>query len=388
MTTLIAYHVRAMLRNRSILIWSLAFPIILATCFSIMFQGFSTNAKATGIELGVVADAAYERAAGLKEALAGLSNGEGAMLALAGFADEPEADEALLSGDIVAYVTADADGLPALHMPPSGSEGVSQAIVRAVMDRYVQGAAAGALLAEEVAGNGGVAADAGSQAAPIVTMRELDILRVAPSEFARYYYAVLAYACIVGSQTAVLLVTRVRTRDTQEGLRCQVAAAAPARQLGAAFCAGWLVNVLCLLAAFAYIRFVLNVPFGGREVLVPLVLAVCSCVSCALGSLVGALPRLSLDTKETVVSVSTLVLCIPAGLFGTPAMELSNWLSLHMPWVQAVNPAFQVSQAFLSLTYYDSLAPFAATLAALLGIAVALFALAALLMRRQRYAYL
>ncbi len=50
-----------------------------------------------------------------------------------------------------------------------------------------------------------------------------------------------------------------------------------------------------------------------------------------------------------------------------------------------VNPAAQAANAFYDLTYYDSLAPFFATLCVLAVMAAVFFVVAALLMRRQNY---
>ena len=84
----------------------------------------------------------------------------------------------------------------------------------------------------------------------------------------------------------------------------------------------------------------------------------------------------------------TLALSLPAGLYGDPAMALSDWLTAHLPWLQTINPAVQATNAFYTLTYYDSLAPFAATLATLGAMAAVLFGASAFFMRRQRYASL
>ena len=86
-----------------------------------------------------------------------------------------------------------------------------------------------------------------------------------------------------------------------------------------------------------------------------------------------------------LITLATLALTLPAGLCGTPALEVANWLSQHMPLVQLLNPAVQATEAMLSLTFYDSLAPFASACGALLAIAALLGAGALIFMRRQRY---
>ena len=116
--------------------------------------------------------------------------------------------------------------------------------------------------------------------------------------------------------------------------------------------------------------------------------AACALVSCAIGTLIGSIPRLPTSAKDVICTIATMGLSLPAGLFGTPSLRLADWLSLHLPWAQAMNPAVQVGEAFYRLAFYDSLAPFAQSVGTLLAISAALFVVAALFMRRQRYAAL
>ena len=66
-------------------------------------------------------------------------------------------------------------------------------------------------------------------------------------------------------------------------------------------------------------------------------------------------------------------------------MQLADRVSQSAPWAVLVNPAAQAANAFYDLIYYDSLAPFFATLCVLAVMAAVFFVVAALLMRRQNY---
>ena len=150
--------------------------------------------------------------------------------------------------------------------------------------------------------------------------------------------------------------------------------------------ASWLIVMANMMLAVAYFYVVAGISFGGRAWLTPVACGACALVSCALGAFIGSLPGVRSDVKDALITVATLALSLPAGLFGTPALEVANWLSQHMPLVQLLNPAVQATEAMLSLTFYDSLAPFASACGALLAIAALLGAGALIFMRRQRYA--
>ena len=132
-------------------------------------------------------------------------------------------------------------------------------------------------------------------------------------------------------------------------------------------------------------RFVLGVDFGGRDGLAMLALAACALMSTALGAAIGAIPKISIPGKTGIATGITCFCALFAGLYGEPSMQLADRVSQSAPWAVLVNPAAQAANAFYDLTYYDSLAPFFATLCVLAVMAAVFFVVAALLMRRQNY---
>lgn len=397
MLSLAGYHIRAMLRNNGILIWVVAFPIILATLFMVMFDGMMSNQQAGTIAVGVLADENYQAPAAeplraMLDALSEEGSGEEAFLALTSYADADEANDALIAREVEVLVTVDADGAPRMSVPPNSLNSTHEAMVQAVLDRYLQSEAAVSELARNdpaaLASPEGVAALTADLMGDEAQTAEVSVLRVDPSEMARFYYALLGFSTAMGANVASVLTERLKANLSPVGARCQVSSMRPARQLGAVLIASWVIVFCCLMAAFCYIRFVADVSFAGREALAPVACAACALVSCALGMALWALPWLSANVKDAVLTVGVLVLALPAGLYGEPALGLSDWLTQHMPWLQAINPSVQAANAFYTLTYYDSLVPFFQTLGTILAIAAVLFAVAALCMRRQRYASL
>ncbi|OUP09540.1 ABC transporter permease [Collinsella sp. An2] len=411
MLALIARNVRTSLRNTSIVIWAFLFPLIMATIFMTMFSNFSSSQYASDIPLGVVADARWNAATGLRELVEGLA-GEGAaahsseetravesdasekdspLFALTRYATADDARAAVLAGDVAAYLAVDAAGKPVLYVSPADSGTTSQAIIQLVLDRYLQGEELAANLAEHDPAALASSESAASFARNLADSRagtvELDILREPPQEMSRYYYALLGYSCIMCTDVAKTLIERTRSGASALGDRCQVSATPPSRQLVAAIAASWLIVMASMLVTIAFLWLVAGVSFGGRVWLTPVACAACALVSCAFGAFIGSLPGANPRVKDALVTICTLALSLPAGLFGEPAVELGNWLTRNMPLLQLINPATQATDAFFALTFYDSLAPFGQALAALVGIAAVLALGAALCMRRTRHAH-
>lgn len=394
MLTQIYYNIRMTLRSTGVVIWCFAFPLIMATIFMTMFAGMQSNQSTHTIKLGVVEDTGWQDATGLRTLLEELAHPSDAedevpLLALTGYADRAAAEAGVRAGAVDTALVIDANSTEHLLVAPSDAGSTDQAIVQTILDRYLQGEElAGALAKHDPAARANAEARAalaenlsGEQAATA----ELSVLREPPSELSRFYYALLGYSCIMCSTIAQTLIDRTRIAATPEGSRRQVGALSPARQLAAALVASWLIVMASMMLAVAYFYVVAGISFGGRVWLTPVACGACALVSCALGAFVGALPGTQAGVKDALITIATLALSLPAGLFGTPALEVANWLSQHMPLAQLLNPAVQATEAMLSLTFYDSLAPFASACGALLAIAALLGAGALIFMRGQRY---
>lgn len=389
--TLVRFDLAQALRNRGVVIWVLIFPLLLATVFMFMFDGYSSGAAAEPARVGVVTDGSAE-AGLLAGALDELSSGEGAPVEAVAYPDEASAAEAAGADEVCAYVVAAAGAAPRMEVPAHSTGTVDQAVVQLVLERYLQVTATLDAVAEADPAALSSPEEASRLAEALagddVLTERLSVLRTESSEFARYYYAMLGFSSLMGAQVALLLVVSKRADGSPAGERRQLGAVGPVRQLASVLLAAWVVVFACLVVALVYIRVVADVSFGGREGLAVAACAACALVSCAVGTLIGAVPRVSAAAKDVVCTVATMGLSLPAGLFGEPSQRLADWLAANAPWAQLANPAVQVGETFYRLAYYDSLAPFVQSVGTLLSISAVLLAVAALFMRRQRYAAL
>lgn len=394
MLSQISFNIRMALRNTGVLIWCLIFPLIMATIFMTMFQSMKESRGIGTIQVGIVSGDGWDQASGLRSVLEDLAEEDGSdeapLLALAEYGSAEEADAAVLSGDVDAVLTFDGAGEPELRVSATSTGTTAQGILQTVIDRYLAGEQLASDLVEEnpaaLATPGTMEDLAQNLMGDQAGTTEVSVLREAPQELNRFYYALLGYSCIMCSDVAQILIDRTRAGVTPAGSRRQVSAFPPSRQLTCALIASWIIVMVCMLVSVLYFHFVAGVSFGGRLWLTPVACGACAVVSCALGAFIGSLPLIQPNVKSAITTIATLALSLPAGLFGTPALDLSNWLSHNVPWVQAINPAVQATETLFALTFYDSLGPFASAVGSLIAIAAVLGAGAWIFMRRQRYA--
>ncbi len=392
------YTALSIVRERGVVVWVILFPLILSTLFNVMFKGMDDTAyNLPTISVAIVDNAqgnAGEAFDATMDALSKGEDGEDALLAPVYVKTADEALQLLKDGETIGTITLDAQGWPSLELSPGvGDVGVSmeqvkRTVLADVIDDFCRSRAA----AEDIVEN-----DPQALADPAVIdsfsaradyTSELAVTHSKTREYVRYFYALLGFAALMAAMVGLNAVGAIQPNISPLGARRAVSGTGRARMLAGAIAASWVVSYAALLLAFAYIRFVLGVEFGGREGACVLGLAVAALMTTSLGALIGAIPAIPLSAKGGVLTGITCLLSLFAGLYGTPALRLTDQVAREAPWAATINPAKQVTDLFYSLYVYTDLEPFFQTLGVLLVITLVFALAAALLMRRQRYASL
>ena len=400
MGTSFLVSVKSLARTPAVIVWVLAFPLIMSAIFLFMFSGMRTDGVVDPVPVALVTPAGEKDGApagSFEQVVDALAEpGEGQLLDLRRVETAAEAADLLAAGEVDGYFELAPDGTPTLTVGSAytlasadGATAVNRTILETVASSYVQSRA----LLEEVARRDPAAlADPAAVADALgiqVAVEQVQITHARPEEIVRYYYALLGMGALMASQAGMLAVAYAQPGVSALGARRAVSGTSRLRQLAGCVLGAWAVSTVALTLAFAFLRLVAGVDFGGREGLALVAVAVCALLATALGACVGALPlSAGISARSGILTALTCVLSLFAGLYGTAAMELADNLAHTLPWTSWVNPTKLVCDTFYALYYYTSLAPFAARLAACVAGALALLAVAGAIFRRQSYEHL
>ena len=380
MLSVFTYQVLRLLRDRILLAWVVAFPVILSCLFMAMFSSLDESYQATPLSLGVVQDDAYRAATGLDATIRAVSEeGERHLLNPTLYATADQAQEAARKGDTVGYIDVE-DGDPVLHVTPevnTGSKGNTVLVLRAVLDSYTQTRAEYEALAA-----------AGAQAGPpdtgSVPTRRAQVTPSVVEPQTRYYFSLLAFACGMGTAVAMTAVQGVTATSSHLGTRLTLAGLPRWKVLVGTLAAAWVCVLGCLLVAFAFIRLVVGVDFGPHALLCLVAIGVSSLLSCAAGAMLGTSRRMNTGIVSGIASLLSLF----TGLYGSGAQKLADAVEYHVPLLAQANPLWQSAHSFYGLLYYDSLAPFARSCAVMVGMTCLFLGLALVRMRRMSHEHL
>lgn len=438
--------VRTLLLTPSAVVWTLIFPIVLATVFNFMFEPMRSTGSVEAVDVAVVADDAWEDSP-FSQVVDTLSEADEPLLAVHPVATEQEARELIAEGSVAgAYVvdaagnegnaeqsgsdeldavdaagpadaagaasgsgtaagssdvststsSAGSTGAPRIILAPAGSGtgsdasyDVNRAILESVATSYLQSEA----LIEELATHDPVALSDPTTIENAlglsVSVREVSLTHAQPDSMVRFYYALLGMASIFAAQLAGESVWHLQPTSSAAGARRAVSGTSRMRLLIPTIGACWAVSTTFLAIAFGYICLTAHIDFSGREGLCLVGIAASSLLSCGIGALVGALPgRMGSDSRRGILTALTCLLSLFAGLYGEPTMELADTVAHVFPAATWLNPVCLIRDLFYTVYYYDTLIPFALRLTACMGIAAALLTVSAACMRRSAHEHL
>ncbi len=386
------YTVLSLTRVRSVLFWTLAFPIILGTIFFAMFSNIDSSNDFEPIPIAVINDSNYQDEAAFRQLVDTLSEtGENQMLVPSFVKEETAAKELLKDQSVVGYYKIETDGKPKLYTAVGSgadfSTSINQTILKNLLDNYIHKSSTINTLMEEN---------------PLTLMdpaftenlyeqnsytNEISITANKASGSIRYFYSLLGFASIMAAMIGMTAIVRTQANLSALGARRAIGATARAKTLVATLVAAWLVSYICLLIGYCYLSFVLGINFG-RDALSILGLGIASFMATGLGACIGTIPKLPEGTKIGILTGLTCLVSLFAGLYGEPAMELADNLARNAPIIQMLNPARLVTELFYSLYYFDGYEQFITTSLFLVAYGLVLLFIAATFMRRQRYASL
>ena len=390
-------NVKTSIRNTSSLFWVLAFPVILAALMLGIMGNLQDGYSAEAQHFAIVSDANWKASLGADELVSSLSKKPKAgsddtqLLIPTTVASRAEADTRLDSQKDIGYLYAGSDGrvnmvlsdreAANIQSDSTASEGITVSILSASLVSFNQANSASSTLALP---NTQILLQSGQQ----TYTKQIRLTHINPSMTAPYFFAVLAMACLIGASTAAEMIARTQPNLSALGARRASSPSPKWRQAAGAFLASWLFSAVSLLVAYIFVRTVCGVQTGGRDPIALIAIAVGTFMATAFGSMMGAIPKLSTETKVGLVIGIDCTLSAFIGLYGSLAMDLNNAIQEHAPILHLINPVKQVSNLFYDIVYYDSLAPFARTCGILAIMAAVFLAISSLLLRKQRYEYL
>ncbi|GAB2023711.1 ABC transporter permease [Pseudolactococcus yaeyamensis] len=374
MRHLLIYRLKQTLGDRTILFWTIAFPMILGTFFFMAFGNLAKHDEiATEIPIAMVVSNQSVQAETQKAFLTEMQKEK--LITIKAYPTEKVAKEKLADGKISGLFYLD----QALSLTVTRSN-LNASILKVILDSYNKNVAMISDIAKAHPENLPAAIAAMSDLKPAVKA-------VAPngkttSSFMQYFFALIAYACLSGIFLGVNNSFETQANLSALGARRSISPTPKLTLILVDFITILAVDFVSVLLLTLYITKGFGISLGDNMLGIIVTVLMGCVIGVSLGIVLGASNHASRNLKMGLTVVLTLV---PSFFAGLMFENMGIIVEKYFPLLNRINPAALLSDAFYCLSVYDNPARYARDMWTLAIMSVVCIALAFSLLRRERY---
>ena len=383
------YSLKTLFRNKMLIFWTFAFPIIMATLFNLAFSNISNSEKFDVIDIAIVQNEDFENNEAYKTVFKELSDekNEDRMFNTK-YVSEEEADKLLKDDKIVGYMKLEGDTPKVTFV----QNGINQTIFKYVVEEIAQKSnmitnIVGQEAAKEaMSGNQNVDMNAIIQKAYQIAQEQNVELKNVSNKNLDYmmieFYTLIAMTCLYGGAFGMIAVDQNLANMSNKGKRISASPMKKGKLLVSSLLAGYCAQLLGVALLFVYTIFALKVNYGDNIGLIILLAMVGSFAGLSVGVAIASLVKASENAKTGILIAFTMLWCFLCGMMG---VTLKYVIDKNVPIVNLINPANMITDGYYSLYYYDTLNRYFFNIGSLLIFAFALIAISIFSLRRQKY---
>lgn len=373
---LFRYKLKVLFREKDLLGWIFAFPIVLGTFFYLSFGTIMNNGENDfkPVPIAFVSESSSD--ANFAKVLEELGKNTENQLFQVTRTDKSNAEELLKKGDIDGIIE-DTAGISVIV----STKGLNQTIIKSFLDTYLKHRR----VLQQI---GSTNPEKLSAAMDILTKeisynKETSFGNSKMDNLSQYFFALIAMTCMYGAVIGRRCVEDIQANLSPLGARREISPAHKLTVIFADFCGAVVVDFASVVLLFFYLTAVLKVDFGTRIPYIILSAFAGSVIGVAMGTFIGSIGGISINVKEALVSVISLGLSFLSGLM---INNMKDIVEHTVPFINRINPAALITDCLYSLNMYQTFDRFYTDIA-IMGIIAVLFIFGSyLLLRRNRYA--
>lgn len=344
---LFIYRLKVLLRNRSLLFWTFAFPIALGLLFNLAFGNlddiFSLETSTVGI---VTTD---QSKADQFEAVLKQVKNEDEVVFKGKKLSKKEAKAQLSDDKISGYFEIGAKKIT-LFVSKSGTQ---QTVLKELLNQYLQNTDK----VENLMASGTAQPQAIEQA---LEQKNFVHDRNGTGNFnlkSFYFFTLVGMTVMYGFMWGLRNANDQQANQSPEGMRlCLI----PRNKLLVSFAnmlASFFLFVAQVILILMFYRFVYQVEFGDHWNYILLVCGLGAFTAISFGTLIGnAFSKLDFQQKISIGISISMIMSFLAGMMGSQSIKY--WIDVHVPLLGRINIVNLISESLYQLFYYQSLDSF------------------------------
>lgn len=383
------YAFKTLFKNRMLIFWTFAFPIILGTLFNMAFSNIENGEKLDIINIAIINNDDFENNEAFKASFEELSdeNNEDRLFNTQ-YTTEEKAKELLDNGEIVGYMKLKEDK-PILTFATSG---INETIFKYVTEEIEQTSDIIKNLSETetqkqiTSGNYNINyEEIYNKVIELAKEDEVKLKNISNSNLSYTmieFYTLIAMTCLYGGMLSMISINQTLANMSNKGKRIAVSPTKKGTIILSSLLASYIAQLIGLAILFVYTLFVLKVDYGDNTCLIILLAMIGSFAGLTLGTFVGTLFKTNENAKTGILIALTMFWCYLSGMMG---ITMKYVVDKNVPIINKINPASMITDGLYSLYYYDTFDRYWFNIISLLIFAFVLMLISFFSLRRQKY---
>ena len=383
------YSLKTLLRNKGLIFWTFAFPIILGTLFNLAFSDIENKETLDIIDIAIVNNEEFKTDTYFTESFKVLSKKkEPNQLFNIKYTNLSTAQSLLKEKKITGYLLFENHEVKITV----NDKGYNETILRSVVDELSsQKEMLETITTKEItdsykSGNQNVNYEKIYQDTLNLINSTIPKLNNISNSNLSYtmieYYTLLAMACLYGALIAMFVTNKKIANMSSAGKRTSISPAHKKTLLLGSFLASYLVQLLGILILYLYTILVIKVDYGNNTFLVFLLLMAGSLAGLTLGVAISTILKSNENTKTGILISLTMLASFLSGMMG---ITMKYIIDTNIPILNKINPAAMITDGFYSLYYYSTLDRFYFNIISLLIFSVIMLFISYQGLRRDKY---
>ncbi len=379
------YSLKTLLKNKMLLFWTFAFPIVLGTFFYMAFSNIEKTETLDAFDIAIVNNNDFNENILFKEAFKSLSDKTNDnYLFNIKYVNLDEAKNLLGEEKIVGYLYFSNDNVNV----SVNSSGIDETVLRFVTNELLSKKEMINTLVEVNYAKAVSDADLNEiykEAINIVNNSDVTLNNISNKNLSYTnieYYTLIAMSALYGAMISITVINYKLPNMNSVGKRCSISPLNKKTLLISSLLASYLVQIVGLLILFIFMLLVMHVDFGNNGLLVLLLGLVGSLTGLSLGIFIGSVIKTNENAKTGILISITMLWCFLSGMMG---ITMKYVIDKNVPIINKINPAALLTDGFYALYYYDTLNRYVMDVISLVIISLVLILLSLGSLRRQKY---
>lgn len=383
------YTLKILLKNRMLIFWTFAFPILLGLFFNMAFSSIEESETFSSLDIAIVNDDNFRNNKTFKMVLEELSNEKNEnKIFNTKYVNLEEAKNLLTDNKVVGYLLFE-DGKPKIVVNTNGSY---ETIFKNIIDELSQtilitNDIMGKYLEKEInQGNTNINyQEIYQRVNEIIQSANSNIEDISSNNLSYVmieFYTLIAMTCLYGGVISMEAMNQSLPNMDNKGKRISVSKTSKKIIILSALLASYIIQLLGVFLLFTFLLFILNIDFGNHLFLCILLSAVASLSGLSIGLIVSVALKTNENTKVGIIIAISMICSFLSGMMG---ITMKYIIDKNIPLLNKINPGSMITDGFYSLYYYDTLNRYLFDIISLLIFSVILLIISGIILRRQKY---